>query len=65
MWDILKVTYEGTTEVKRVRLDTLNNEHELFKKKPEENISQIQTRFTHITNHVRTMGLFFQMSNWL
>lgn len=39
MWDILQVTHECTTEVKRERLGTLTHEYELFIMQPEENIS--------------------------
>jgi len=30
MWDTLQVTHEGTTYVKRSRINTLTHEYELF-----------------------------------
>jgi len=30
MWDTFQVTHEGTTDVKRSRIDTLTHEYELF-----------------------------------
>lgn len=49
------MTHKGTTKVKRARLDTLTHEYELFRMKPEESINQMQTRFTHIVSHMRTL----------
>lgn len=31
MWDTLQVTYEGTSEVKRARMNTLTHEYEWFR----------------------------------
>ena len=31
MWDTLQVTHEGTTDVKRSRINTLTHEYELFR----------------------------------
>lgn len=42
MWDTLQVTHEGTTEVKRLRFNTLTHEYELFIVKPGENIYNMQ-----------------------
>lgn len=42
-WDILQITYEGTTGVMRARLGILTHEYELFRIKPKENINQMQT----------------------
>lgn len=60
MWNVLKITHEGSIEVKRARLCTLVHEYELFKMKPEETINQMQTRFTHIATHMRILGIFFK-----
>lgn len=45
-----------TTDIKWARLDTLTHEYELFRMKSDENINQMQTRFTHIMSHTRTLG---------
>ncbi|KAF1894470.1 hypothetical protein Lal_00043412 [Lupinus albus] len=52
MWDTLQVTHEGTSEVKRARLNALTHEYELFRMLPSESISDMQKRFTHIVNHL-------------
>lgn len=54
--DIIQIIHEETTEVKRTRLVTLTHEYELFIMKLKENINQMQTRFTHIVIHMRTLG---------
>lgn len=59
MWDILQITHEGTTKVKRERLSTLPHKYELFKIKPEENINQMKTRFIHIVSYMKTLGKTF------
>ncbi|XP_012575063.2 uncharacterized protein [Cicer arietinum] len=56
MWDILQETHEGTTDVKRARVNTLMHEYELFSMKKEESISDLQTRFTHIVNNLHALG---------
>lgn len=63
IWDILQITDERTTMVKKARLDTLTHKYELFRMKLEERINQMQTRFTHIVSYMRTMGKKFQMRN--
>lgn len=40
---------------KEGKVGHINHEYELFKMKPEENISQMHTRFTHIVSHMRNM----------
>ena len=56
MWDILQETHEGTTDVKRARVNTLMHEYELFNMKKDESISDLQTRFTHIVNNLHALG---------
>lgn len=63
IWDILQITREGTTEVKRARLYTLIHKTELFRMKLEEIINKMQTRFTNIVSHMRTLGKTFQVRN--
>jgi len=52
IWDILKVTHEGTTDVKRARKHALIQEYELFKMLKGETIAHVQKRFTHIVYHL-------------
>ena len=56
IWDTLVETHEGTTEVKRSRLNTLSQEYELFRMQPGESILDLQKRFVHLTNHLRALG---------
>ena len=59
MWDTLQVTHEGTTDVKRSRINTLTHECELFRMNPNETIQDMQKRFTHIVNHLASLGKIF------
>jgi len=59
MWEVLKVTHEGTDDVKRSRKHSLIQEYELFRMQPEENIADVQKRFTHIVNHLTGLGKVF------
>lgn len=56
MLDILKVTYEGTTELKMAIMNILTRVYELFKMKHEKTIQDMENQFIHIFNHLRTMG---------
>ena len=59
MWDTLQLTHEGTTDVKRSGVNTLTHEYELFRMNTNENIQSMQKRFTHIVNHVASLGKTF------
>ncbi|KAH1192833.1 hypothetical protein GmHk_19G053978 [Glycine max] len=59
MWDTLQVTHEGTTDVKRSRINTLTLEYELFRMNQNETIQDMQKRFTHIVNHLAALGKIF------
>ena len=59
MWDTLQLTHEGTTNVKRSRINTLTHENELFRMNINENIQSMQKRFTHIVNHLASLGKTF------
>jgi len=59
MWDILEVTHEGTSDVKRARKHTLIQEYELFRMKSGETMAKVQKRFTHIVNHLIGLGKIF------
>ncbi|XP_050895540.1 uncharacterized protein LOC127102179 [Lathyrus oleraceus] len=56
MWDSLQVTHEGTNEVKKARINTLNQEFELFHIKNGETIADMQKRFTHLINRLNALG---------
>ncbi|XP_050888844.1 uncharacterized protein LOC127094005 [Lathyrus oleraceus] len=55
-WDALEVANGGTNEVKQARINTLNQEFELFRMKHGETISDMQKRFTHIINRSNALG---------
>jgi len=59
MWDILEVTHEGTSDVKRERKHALIQEYELFRMKLGETIAKVQKLFTHIVNHLIGLGKVF------
>jgi len=59
MWDILEVTHEGTTDVKRARKHALIQEYELFRMQKGESICDVQKRFSHIVNHLMSLGKKF------
>jgi len=59
MWDILEVTQEGITNVKRARKHALIQEYELFRMKKGESICDVQKRFSHIVNHLMSLGKKF------
>ncbi|XP_068500110.1 uncharacterized protein [Phaseolus vulgaris] len=60
MWDILEVTHEGTTDVKRARKHALIQQYEMFRMLKGETISDVQKRFTHIVNHLISFGKIFE-----
>jgi len=60
MWDTLEVTHEGTNDVKRVRNHDLIQEYEMFRMQKEETIDEVQKRFTHIVNHLISLGKMFE-----
>jgi len=47
MWDILEVTHERTSDVKRARKHALIQEYELFRMQVGETITDVQKRITH------------------
>jgi len=59
MWDVLEVTYEGTNDVKRAMKHALVQEYELFKMQQGESIVEVQKSFTHIANHLISLGKEF------
>ena len=53
------LTHEGTIDVKKSRINTLTHEYELFRMKTNENIQDVHKRFTHIVNHLASLGKTF------
>ncbi|XP_068486789.1 uncharacterized protein [Phaseolus vulgaris] len=59
MWDILEVTHEGTNDAKRARKHALIQEYELFRMQKGESICDVQKGFSHIVNHLMSLGKKF------
>ncbi|KAL2337026.1 hypothetical protein Fmac_011472 [Flemingia macrophylla] len=57
--ELIKVTHEGTPEVRRARKNTLIQEYETFRMSQGETIRDMQKRFTHIINHLKGLGKIF------
>ncbi|XP_057734151.1 uncharacterized protein LOC130949454 [Arachis stenosperma] len=57
IWDKLQVTHEGTTQVKRTRIDMLSKEYEIFSMKEGETTDEIFERFNIIINGLDAMGI--------
>ena len=55
-----EVTHEDIVNVKRARKHTLVSKYEAFQMKNGETISKLQTRFTHIVNHLLGLGKTFE-----
>ncbi|KAL5179733.1 hypothetical protein HKD37_01G000988 [Glycine soja] len=49
----------STTDVKRFRINTHTHEYELFRMNQYETIQDMQKRFTHIVNHLASLGKIF------
>ncbi|GAV70938.1 zf-CCHC domain-containing protein/DUF4219 domain-containing protein/UBN2 domain-containing protein [Cephalotus follicularis] len=62
MWDRLKVTYEGTNQVKDAKINMLVKEYEMFSMKETENISSIFVRFTNIINSLQSLNKYYTNS---
>ena len=65
MWDTLQVTHEGTIDVKRSRINTLTHEYELFRLNQNETIQDMQKKFTHIVNHLASLGKIFSNEDFI
>jgi len=62
IWDILEVTYEGTSQVKETKISMLVHNYELFKMNENESITEMFTRFTNITNSLKGLGKEYSTS---
>ncbi|XP_050890426.1 uncharacterized protein LOC127095839 [Lathyrus oleraceus] len=56
MWAALEVSHEGANEVKQARINTLNQEFELFRMKHGETIVDMQKRFKHLISRSNALG---------
>ncbi|XP_072077812.1 uncharacterized protein [Arachis hypogaea] len=56
IWDKLRLTHEGTKQVKETRIDMLMKEYEMFSMKKDESINQMFERFSIIINNLDAMG---------
>ena len=56
IWKILKITHEGTNQVKDSKVRILENDYEMFKMKPHESIVEMFTRFTNVVNGLEGLG---------
>ncbi|CAL1401334.1 unnamed protein product [Linum trigynum] len=60
IWDKLQVTYEGTSQVKNSRINSLKQQFELFKMEEGETIRQMYERFTNIVNSLENLGKSYE-----
>ena len=56
IWDKLKVTYEGTTQVKESKITLISNQYEMFKMQSNESITSWFDRYTTIVNQLNQLG---------
>ena len=52
----LLVTHDGTSQVKRAKIDLLRYQYENFKMHENESINDMITKFTKITNGLSSLG---------
>ena len=57
--DALQLAHEGTNKVKQSRIELLIRKYELFEMGDRETITDMYTRFTHITNELKSLGKTF------
>jgi len=56
IWDKVVVTYEGTSQVRETKINMFAHQYELFKMQPDAIIKVMFTRFTDITNNLKSLG---------
>ena len=59
IWDALQIAHEGTNQVKQSRIELLMRKYELFEMGDRESVMDMYTRFTHITNELKSLGKSF------
>ena len=58
IWDKLKVTHEGTSQVKESKIALLSNRYEMFKMQANESVTSWFDRYTTIVIHSGLRGQF-------
>jgi len=56
IWDKLVITYEGTSQVRETKINMFVHQYELFKMQSGKTIKEMFTRFTDITNNLKSLG---------
>ena len=56
VWRILKITLEGTNQVKDYKVRILVNDYEMFKMKPNESIVEMFNKFMDVVNGLEGLG---------
>ncbi|XP_070050157.1 uncharacterized protein [Nicotiana tomentosiformis] len=56
IWDTLQVAHEGTAQVKRSKGTLLYSQYENFSMKEGDTIQEMYTRFTTLTNKLKSLG---------
>ncbi|XP_075085059.1 uncharacterized protein LOC142168296 [Nicotiana tabacum] len=56
IWEALQLAHEGTTQVKKSKIDMLTTKYELCRMKDDESIQDMHTRFTSIINEIHSLG---------
>ena len=56
IWDKLKVTHEGTSQVKESKSTLLSNQYEMFKMQANKSITSWFDRYTTIVNQLNQLG---------
>ena len=60
IWDKLKVTHEGTTQVNESKITLISNQYEMFKMQSNESITSWFDRYTTIVNQFNELGRVIQ-----
>jgi hypothetical protein len=55
-WRTLQITHEGTTQVKKTKINLLMQQYEMFRMTEEENIGNVFYRFLNIVNSLKGLG---------
>ncbi|XP_075074518.1 uncharacterized protein LOC142162106 [Nicotiana tabacum] len=56
IWEALQTAHEGTTQVKKSKIDMLTTEYELFRMKDDESIQDMDTGFISIINELHLLS---------
>ena len=63
IWHSLEVIHEGTNKVKEAKISSLVRKYELFKMNKDEPITEMFTRFTNITNDLKSLGVTYSQTD--